>query len=158
MTNSEHLVPLQQRLLHVHTHAHFKHKLLGVTNTKKKNTTQQGKVARSKVFADLNFGIEIAGKQKGTKSGFGDLAAGDVTSAQALVAPQAWKGAAAGLALQPLKRQSTWQERSYKTWRLPAPPRGRQPGGTPLVTPRGNLGVCRQEGRLEPESDLALPC
>lgn len=35
-----------------------------------KNTTQQeGKVAGSKVFADSNFGIEIAGKQKGTKSG-----------------------------------------------------------------------------------------
>lgn len=56
--------------MHVHTHAHFKHKLLEVTNTKKKKpTTQQGKVARSKVFADSNFGIEIAGKQKGTKSG-----------------------------------------------------------------------------------------
>lgn len=30
-----------------------------------------------KVFADISFGIEVAGKKKGTKSGSGDLAAGD---------------------------------------------------------------------------------
>lgn len=101
------------------------------------------------MFADSNFGIEIAGKQKGTKSGFGDPAAGDVTSAQSLAAPQAWKGAAAGLALQPLKQQSTWQERICKTWRLPA--------GTRLVTLRGDLGVRRQEVRLELESGIS-PC
>lgn len=63
-TNSEHLVQLQRRLSHLHTHPH-KHKLLGVTN--KKNVTARS--GWSKVFADSNFGIEIAGKQKGTKLG-----------------------------------------------------------------------------------------
>ena len=50
---------------------------------KKKHATQQeGKVAGSKMFADSNFGIEVAGKQKGTQSGFEDLAAGAVRLVQ----------------------------------------------------------------------------
>lgn len=35
-------------------------------------------MAGSKMFADSNFGIEVAGKQKSTQSGFEDLAAGAV--------------------------------------------------------------------------------
>lgn len=35
-------------------------------------------MAGSKMFADSNFGIEVAGKQKGTQLGFEDLAAGTV--------------------------------------------------------------------------------
>lgn len=64
MTNSEHLVQLQQRLSHLHTHPQkhtaWSHK------QEKHNTARSG---WSKVFADSNFGIETAGKQKGTKLG-----------------------------------------------------------------------------------------
>lgn len=55
-TSSEHLGPLT-------------HTLLGVTAPRHTHTTQQGKVAGGKAFTGSNFGIEIAGKQKGTTSG-----------------------------------------------------------------------------------------
>lgn len=64
MTNSEHLVQPQRRLSHLHTHPQ-KHTACS-HKQEKHNTARSG---WGKVFADSNFGIEIAGKQKGTKLG-----------------------------------------------------------------------------------------
>ena len=80
-TNSEHLSNSSAKAVTpacVYTHTHtYRHEPLGLTSTKKKHATQQeGKVAGNKMFTDSNFGIEVAGKQKGTWSGSEDLAAG----------------------------------------------------------------------------------
>lgn len=69
------------------------------------------------MFADSNFGIEIAGKQKGTTLGLWDPNAGDGRSADSpwesrVAPPWAWRGAAAGLALQPLRQQDAQEEGS----------------------------------------------
>lgn len=85
------------------------HKGLGVIAPREKNQ-QEGKVAGSKVFAGSNFGIEIAGKQKGTKSGWETWLLG--LSRQPAVPrsqghPTGLEGAAVGLALQPLRQRGT---------------------------------------------------
>lgn len=51
------------------------------------NTPQEGKVAGRKVFVDFNFGIEITGKNKGTKLGFGDPGGGTMP---VNLDPQTW--------------------------------------------------------------------
>ena len=82
-TNSEHLSNSSAKAVTpacVYTHTHtYRHEPLGLTSTKKNHATQQeGKVAGNKMFTDSNFGIEVAGKQKGTWSGSEDLVAGAV--------------------------------------------------------------------------------
>lgn len=58
------------------------------------------------MFPDSNFGIEVAGKQKGTQSGFEDLAARAVWLVQNRGALSVMGRAAAGLALQPLRQHN----------------------------------------------------
>lgn len=107
------------------------------------------------MFADSNFGIEIAGKQKGTKSGLETWllgVSGQPTAPGSPGLPHGLcRGAALGLALQPLK--AAWCLAGKKLQSLEAVSSpwggGAAQGGPFIVIPRGHLGVWGQ-GRLEP--------
>lgn len=129
--SSEHLGRLEQRRPHLrpltHTHPAQSH-------TRETHTTRQGKVAGSKVLAGSNFGIEIAGEQKGTALGLETWLLG-------LQAAHRLRGAAVRLLCSLSSSRS-----SCRAWNCQL----LGGGGTPLITARG------LEGRPEPEAQYML--
>lgn len=115
------------------------------------------------MFADSNFGIEIAGKQKGTKSGLETWLLGVSGQPTAPGSPGLPHGlhrrAAVGLALQPLKapqclagKQLQSLEAVSSPWGGGAAPLQSCPGGTWVSGDRG--GWSHGPVRLDPSSRL----